>query len=84
MPQTGGHDRMTDNPRTCDEVGAAEAPALRARHRARRLVRALMGVPGRAPGSGVNIFDFLVGAFWVVVTLFALLWWGAIAYVVSL
>jgi hypothetical protein len=28
----------------------------------------------------LKIYDFLLGAFWVVVTLFALLFWGTIAY----
>ena len=29
----------------------------------------------------MKIYDFLLGAFWVVVTLFALLFWGTVAYV---
>jgi hypothetical protein len=29
----------------------------------------------------MKIYDFLVGAFWVVVTLFALLFWGTVAYI---
>ena len=28
----------------------------------------------------MKIYDFLLGTFWVVVTLFALLFWGAVAY----
>jgi hypothetical protein len=29
----------------------------------------------------MKIYDFLLGAFWVVVTFFALLFWGAVAYI---
>jgi hypothetical protein len=63
---------------------------LTARRRAGREKPAVVGCALGADGAGamksarlcdVKIYDFLLGAFWVAVTLFALLFWGTVAYV---